>query len=83
MVEINVARLIGATEECACGPSGSQLASASRECSLSWTFAVLLRTDRARDFRCLIVRVPLQDDIIARDYSVGKDPAATGRVNDS
>lgn len=24
VVEINVARLIGATEECACGPSGSQ-----------------------------------------------------------
>lgn len=26
VVEINVARLIGATEECACGLSGSQLA---------------------------------------------------------
>lgn len=35
MVEINVARLIGATEECACGPSGSQPRQARRENVLS------------------------------------------------
>lgn len=39
VVEINVARLIGATEECACGLSGSQLATLrvlrqSRTCSI-------------------------------------------------
>lgn len=39
VVEINVARLIGATEECACGLSGSQLAALrvlrqSRTCSI-------------------------------------------------
>lgn len=46
VVEINVARLIGATEECACGLSGSQLA-VLRGClvSVSDVFA-----DDRRDF---------------------------------
>jgi len=33
VVEINVARLIGATEECACGLSGSQPARRAAQCS--------------------------------------------------
>lgn len=35
VVEINVARLIGATEECACGLSGSQLAYIARTSYIS------------------------------------------------
>lgn len=51
VVEINVARLIGATEECACGPSGSQLARARlRAVRTATRFAI----SRARS-----VRVPL------------------------
>lgn len=52
VVEINVARLIGATEECACGLSGSQLAASrvlrqSRARSMM-RFSVLDRTSAGR-----------------------------------
>lgn len=52
VVEINVARLIGATEECACGLSGSQLARYIARTS----YVSLGHDDGQRDFRYLIVR---------------------------
>lgn len=84
VVEINVARLIGATEECACGPSGSQPANARCVARMFLQSAAVPCQRTARVFRCLIVHVPLQDDIIAHDYSAEKKgPTVAGRVNDS
>lgn len=51
VVEINVARLIGATEECACGPSGSQPARARARCvarTFSWTLVIFFVVQSVR-----------------------------------
>lgn len=53
MVEINVARLIGATEECACGQSGSQppLSSPSFHQTSRFTERIIVVIDGTRDIQ--------------------------------
>lgn len=75
VVEINVARLIGATEECACGPSGSQPARARCVArTFSWTLVILVvQSARVSSGRYNLRVIP---------PSNSSSIATTGRAND-
>lgn len=71
MVEINVARLIGATEECACGLSGSQPARRAMRICLS--FVKTFGNDRSAIFdnqSCTFETRVTRDVVLLKDASI-------------